>query len=956
MLRRLGLAGLLLAVLWTSSWAAPAPSAQTGKSSTRAAAVKPSAPVLQFEKYKLKNGLEVILSEDHRLPLVAVDLWYHVGPAYEKPGRTGFAHLYEHMMFQGSSHVGEKAHVRYLEGAGATDINGTTDFDRTNYFETLPSNQLELALWLESDRMGFLLPTLDQAKLANQRDVVRNERRQGSENTPYQLVEEGLYHQLFPKNHPYYGVVIGSHADIEAARLGDVREFFKLYYGPKNASLAIVGDFDPAKTKALIEKYFGSLPSGENPPKIEVKTPAITEERRATVTDRVELPRIYMGWITTPIFKPGDAEDTLLARILGGGKSSRLYKKLVYEKQIAQDVDVQQQSLMLGSVFEIQATAQPGVKLEELEAAIDEELAKMREQGPTPAELQAAKNIVESQIIRNLERLGGFGGRADRLDTYNHFLGDPGYLPKDLARYRDATVDGVRKVAATELTKNSRAVVYGVPGEKVIEDVARTNEEEEKKEATKIEIAKADPKEDWRIAPKPAAASKLTLPTPKEFKLENGLSVLLVEQHDLPVFAANLVVLSGSEANPADKPGLASFTADMLDEGTGRRSTLQFADEVEAIGAMLKTNSTADDSTIAVRALKKNADAAFDLMADAALHPAFDPKELERVRKQRITAILQERDDPNQVSRIVFYRAVYGDKHPYGFMELGTEGAAKQITRDDLVKFWSAGYVPQDSALVIAGDLTQAEARALAEKYFGAWKGQAHRTEVPAPQAPELRRIVIVDKPGAPQTRLRIGEVGVARSTPDYAALEVMNAMLGGLFSSRINMNLREKHGYTYGAGSAFLYRRGPGPFFAGLGGVRTDVTAPSVKEIFNELERMRTTDLTRQELVMSKDSISRSLVGLFESTPSAAASVGDLFVYNLPLNYYTDLPSTIDRVTTQDVRRVAEKYLKLDSMVIVAVGDRAKIEPELNHLKLGQVELRDLDGNPVKGDAAQAH
>jgi len=329
------------------------------------AAVKPApleVPQLRFEKYKLDNGLEVILSEDHRLPMVAVNLWYHVGAANEVPGRTGFAHLFEHMMFEGSKHVPTNAHNSLLEAAGASDINGSTDFDRTNYYETLPSNQLELALWLESDRMGYLPDQLSQANLSRQQDVVRNERRERLENSPYGVVEEGLFHQIFPKEHPYYGRIIGSHSDIQAAKLEDVQNFFKLYYAPNNASLAIVGDFDPEKARGLVGKYFGPLKRGEDVPKIKAHTPAIATERRAVVQDNVQLPRVYMGWLTSPIFKPGDAEADLAATVLGGGKSSRLYKKLVYEKQIALDVAVNQQSLILGSLLEVQATARPGVK------------------------------------------------------------------------------------------------------------------------------------------------------------------------------------------------------------------------------------------------------------------------------------------------------------------------------------------------------------------------------------------------------------------------------------------------------------------------------------------------------------------------------------------------------------------------------------------------------------------
>ncbi|HYJ47635.1 MAG TPA: pitrilysin family protein [Pyrinomonadaceae bacterium] len=945
-LRKLVPLTLSLSLVMANGLAALAQSSPKANAARSVTAQAPpqTYPKLNFEKYKLKNGLDVILVEDHRLPLVAVNLWYHVGPANEKAGRTGFAHLFEHMMFQGSKHVGDDAHFKLLEGAGASDINGTTGFDRTNYFETLPSNQLELALWLESDRMGYLLDTLDNRKLANQRDVVRNERRQSRENVPYGLVNEGLYHQLFPKTHPYYGVVIGSHADIEAARLADVREFFKLYYTPNNASLAIVGDIDKTKARALVEKYFGPIPPGQPVPKIEAVTPAITSERRAVVTDQVELPRVYMAWITDPIYKPGNAEADLLARILGGGKYSRLYKRLVYDRQIAQDVNAFNQSTLLGSVFIIQATAKPGVKPEELEKAIDEELEAVRREGPTEGEVERARNLIQTQIVRGLETLGGFGGVADRLNQYNHYLGDPDYLAKDLDRYEKATPAAIQKIAREKLSNSARAVVYGVPGKKVIDDVPKTAEEE--KDATPA--AGDSSQDDWRKQqPGAAALSKLSLPVPKKFTLPNGLSVLLVEQHNLPMVSAALVVLSGSEANPVDKPGLASFTADILDEGTGKRSALQIADDAGQIGATFFTGSSSDASTVNVSSLKKNADAAFELMADVALNPTFPQKEIDRVRNTRLTLIQQQRDNPNAIAARVFNNVVYGEKHPYGFTELGTAESTKSITRDDMMSFWKKGFVPGNSALVVAGDITEKEVRALAEKHFGNWTGKPIQFAMTSFESSAKRQVVIVDKPGAPQTALRIGHVGVPRSSPDYVPLEVMNLGLGGLFSSRINMNLREKNGYTYGAFSTFEYRRGQGPFYAGSG-VRTNVTAPAVKEVFNELDRMRTTRMTDDELQTAKDALARSLAGPFETTGRTVGAISDLFVYNLPLDFYNTLPSRIGAVTAADVQRVAEKYLKPDSTVVIAVGDRSKIEPELQKLNLGPVETRDLDGKPT--------
>ncbi len=938
---------LSLSVILGQGTAALAQSTKRSAETPRSHAPQ-AQPTLNFEKYKLKNGLDVILVEDHRLPLVAVNLWYHVGPANEKQGRTGFAHLFEHMMFQGSKHVGDDAHFKLLEGAGASDINGTTGLDRTNYFQTLPSNQLELALWLESDRMGYLLDTLDERNLANQRDVVRNERRQSRENQPYGLVNEGMYHQLFPKNHPYYAVVIGSHADIEAARLNDVREFFKLYYAPNNASLAIVGDIDKTKTKALIEKYFGPIPAGEAVPKIDAVTPPITAERRAVVTDQVELPRVYMSWHTDPIYKPGNAEADMLARIIGGGKYSRLYKRLVYEKQIAQDVTAFNQSAALGSIFVISATAKPNVKPEDLEKMIDEELEAVRKEGVRADELERARNLIQTQIVRGLETLGGFGGVADRLNQYNHYLGDPNYLAQDLSRYDKVTPATAMKLAQEKLTNDKRVVVYGVPGKKVIDDPPKTAEAEKAATTPAAPTASNSQEPDWR-AQQPAAgsASKLSLPVPKKFKLANGLTVLLVEQHNLPMISAGLAVLSGSEVNPVDKPGLASFTADMLDEGTNKRSTIQLAEDAAQIGASLSTGSFSDASNVTVSALKKNADAAFELMADVALQPSFPQKEIDRVRNTRLTLIQQQRDNPNALAGRVFNNAVYGDKHPYGFHELGTTESTKAMTRDDMLNFWKAGYVPGNAALVVAGDITEKELRALAEKYFGGWTGSAPSTKRPEVGAAAARRIVVVDKPGAPQTALRIGHVGVSRSNTDYVPVEVMNLGLGGLFSSRINMNLREKNGYTYGAFTTFEYRRGLGPFYTGSG-VRTNVTAPAVKEVFSEIERMRSTRMTDDELKTAKDSFARSLAGLFETTGRTVGTIANLYIYDLPQDFYSTLPAQIDAVTAADVQRVAGKYLKPDATVVVAVGDRSKIEADLQKLNMGSVEARDLDGKPV--------
>jgi zinc protease len=930
--------------------APPTAPAKTAAQIPGKTAVKPvplEVPQLKFEKYKLDNGLEVILSEDHRLPMVAVNLWYHVGPANELPGRTGFAHLFEHMMFEGSRHVPGSSHFHLLEAAGASDINGTTDFDRTNYFETLPSNQLELALWLESDRMGYLPDKLDQANLSNQQDVVRNERRQSVENAPYGVVDEGLFHQLFPKEHPYYADVIGSHADIQSAKLEDVRNFFKLYYAPNNASLAIVGDFDPAKAKELVEKYFGPLKRGEEVPRIKAQTPPITSERRLVVQDNVQLPKVFMAWLTSPIYKPGDAEADLAASVLGGGKSSRLYKKLVYEKQIALDVSVNQQSLILGSVFEIQATARPGVKPEDLEKAINAELEAFRTSGPTAAELTRARNVIESRIIEGLETLGGFGGVADRLNSYNHYLGTPEFLAADIGRYENATTESITVFAQRQLNNKQRVVIYGVPGKQDLGAEVPTPKSEQKDTAKNGgEAVNADV--EWRKeAPKAGPAGALHLPVPEQFKLSNGLTVLFSERPGLPLVAASLVLKAGSGANPAEHPGLASFTARMLQQGTAKRTALQIADRAAELGATLGSRSSTDSSMVGTHSLTRSFPEALELLADVALHPTFPKEEIVRVRSERLAALVQEKDEPFAVALRVLTTALYGPRHPYGYPDSGSAESLKATTREDILNFWQRNYFPDDAALIVTGNIKLAALKPLLEKEFGAWKpGKSSAPVMSAPEGTDAR-LIIVDRPGAPQTTLACYSIGVARSSPDYAAIEVMNTDLGGLFSSRINMNLREAHGYTYGAGSFFGYHRAPGPFVA-YAPVRTDATAPATTEIFNELRRMRETQMTPAEMSLSKDSITRSLPGRFERGTDATGSFAELFVYDFPLDYYSNLPERINAVTAEQAQAVAQKYIVPEKMTVLAVGDRAKIEGDLKKLNLGKLAIRDTDGKIV--------
>ena len=903
-------------------------------------------PVVAYDKYILPNGLQVILVEDRRLPIAAVNLWYHVGPANEAPGLTGFAHLFEHMMFAATRHIPRGLADRLLEGAGATDSNGSTDLDRTNYYDTVPSNQLELALWVHADRMGYLLDVLDQKALTNQQDVVRNERRESVESEPYGIVEEALSHALFPKGHPYYASVIGSHADIQNARLEDVRQFFARYYGPNNASLVIAGDIDKAKTRALVERYFGSFRRSPPVARPSVATPPITSERRVVVPDRVELPRVFMGWLTPPAYQAGDIELAVAAHILGGGKSSRLYKSLVYERQIAQDVDAAQNSYGLTSTFVIDVTARAGHTARELEEAVDAELAQLRDAGPSEREVERARNSIETALLSSIEKLGG-DGLADQLNHYNQYTGDPGYLPKDLERLRRVDAAAVRRAVQTWLKQSARAVVTGIPGTPVIDD-PRPPRKKPGPAAKPRAQQHINADEPWRATPpKAGPAPAFTLPQGESFKLANGLTVIHHHNPALPLVSAQLVLRSGSAANPARLPGLAGFTAQMLEEGTATRSAPQIADELAQLGAFMDSATSADASSVSLLALRSTFAQALEIMADVVQRPAFPNAEVERQRADRLGELIQQREEPDMVAAVAAAGALYGARHPKGYGQLGTEQAIRATTRDDIHAFWRRHYVPSNAALVVSGHLALGELRALAEARFGAWQGEAAPPAAAGAPATTRARLVLVDQPGAGQTALRVTSIAAARDTPDYAALQVMNGALGGMFSSRLNNNLRETKGYTYGVYSAFRLDRSPGPFII-AGNVERAFTGASVREIFGEVRAMRDQPLPPEELAAARDAQLLSLPGQFETSSEVGASLAELFVYGLPPDWYAGLPRRFAQVDAAQVQQAARTWLAPGKLVVVAVGERRKILPQLQALELGAPEMRDEDGQLV--------
>lgn len=934
----------LLALVGALAAAAPA-GAAAEPATPGAVSTAAGQLAIRHEKLTLANGFELILVEDHRLPLVAFNLWVHAGPRNEAAGQTGFAHLFEHLMFAGSRHVPRGAFDKFIDAAGGTDSNGSTNFDRTNYFFTLPSNQLERGLWLKADMLGWMIDEVDSVALANQQDVVRNERRQSFENRPYGIVEEAMYQALYPEGHPYRAAVIGSHADIQRIQLADVKAFARTYYRPNNATLVLAGDFDPAQAKALVQKYFGTLQPGPKPPDVRVAMPEITKERRLVVADRIELSRLNLAWHTPTMFAAGDAELDMAAHVLGGGKASRLYNLLVRDRQLAQSVQVGQESQSLSSLFGIEVVARPGASLDEIEQLVDAELARLAAEPPTEAELAQARASVQTLLLQGMEKVATL---ADLVNHYNQMAGDPGFVGADLARYAAATPAGVSAAVARWLPKERRVVVQAQPGEQVLPPEVPTPRAPAK--AARSERESLNAPEPWRNKPPAAAvAQPLVLPGALSFTLPNGLTVIHSPKPGLPLVSASLAVRAGQAANPEGLPGLSSFTAAMLPEGTTTRSGQQIAERLAALGATLTAEAGGEEARLAFSGLKASAREGLALLADVALNPAFAAPDIERQKAQRLAALVQAREDAALLANAVGNRLAYGDGHPLATHPLGTEASLQATDAAALRRFWQGHYRPDRAALVVAGDLSEVELRALVEPLFAAWApvGEAPAPRPLPPARPVAVRTVVVDKPGAPQTALAIVAPGPFATTPDRAPLDVMNAALGGLFTSRINTQLREVKGYTYGITSGYTLGRERGQF--GIrGSVRTDVTGPALADIDKEIAAMRAKPMGAAELSRVRNARLLSLPGAFDTNQAVVGAYAANWAVGLPLGAVADEPRQLAAVTAASVLKAARDHLDPAALIVVAVGDRAKILPQLKATGR-KPQLRDAEGRPQR-------
>ena len=876
---------------------------------------------IAFEKTTLSNGLDVILHEDHSIPLVAVNVWYHVGSKDEELGRTGFAHLFEHVMFEGSKHH-NSSHFEPLQKVGA-NLNGSTTSDRTNYWEDVPSNHLELALWLEADRMGFLIDALDQQRFDIQRDVVKNERRQSYENRPYGMAHWQIQEALFPLPHPYHWMTIGSQEDLDAASLDDVKDFFRRFYSPSNGSLAIAGDIDSQATLDMVDKYFGSLQPGPSVPRFGRFDSGLKGRVELEMRDRVSLPRMYIAWPTPPHLTSDDPALELLRGVLSDGLSSRLYKTLVYEKQIAQNAGASFHASEVAGQFVVDVTAAEGHDLDEIQAATEEVLSSISSNPPTEEEIDRAKNRLEAQHYRQLTHIGGFGGRADDLNHFNVFAGDPGMINTSIDDYLKITREDILRVNRSVL--DERQVRLRVLPEKALT-------------ASTTQL-------DRTMMPSPAKEPAFVAPLPDEIQNPNGLNILVLEKHEMPVVSFGLVIPSGTITDPPNKPGLAAFTAQMISEGTREKSSQEIAEAFEFIGARLSAEARREMTLISTETLTKHWKKALKLMAEVVRFPSFPQIELDRVRREHLTDLRRAKDDSGFIAEQVMPGLIFGKDSKYGHSSVGTEDSVSSFTKADIESYFNNYYRPQNATLVVAGDVSLNEAQLEISSVFGDWTNATlvnSGYEDLSNDSEALTTIYLVDKPGAAQSVIRAGHTTISRANQDYFKLVLLNFIFGGQFSARLNQNLRQDKGYSYGFHSSISWFKEASAFVAG-GSVQTAVTKESVQEIlkeFSDIHGMR--PVSSEELTSAQSGMLQGLPAGFERPGQILGSMVQMVLHDLPRDYFRTVGDKLSDVKLKEINLSSQEQVHPEKLTILVVGDRSIIENGLHELGLPIVVLND--------------
>jgi predicted Zn-dependent peptidase len=910
---------------------------------------------IPFKQFTLPNGLRVLVHTDRKAPIVAVNIWYHVGSKNEPRGRSGFAHLFEHLMFQRSeNHKGE--FFEPFELVGATDQNGTTNTDRTNYFENVPTTALDVALWMESDRMGHLLGALDQALLDEQRGVVQNEKRQG-ENQPYGRAFTMISKAVFPEGHPYHHTTIGSMNDLDAATLGDVKNWFRSWYGPNNAVLVLAGDIDLPTAKEKVTRYFGDIAPSANLPRLAPRIAARTVATRASATDNVPQTRIYKVWNVPAFGTVAYDRLRLLGQVLGGSQSSRLDKRLRFTDKLVDSVSTFVFGQEIASLFIVQADVKTGVDPAKVEAAIDDEVAKLLSAGPTSEEVAQARAVSLARFVRGIERIGGFGGKADVLAQCQVFLGNPGCFRAALANIENATAAQLKQVAGSWLRRGAFTLQID-PGE-------RTPAVEDPTVPNLPPTAVAPPAKN--LKPLPSSVDRtLGVPTVDSFPalrfpklarttLSNGLKVLLAERRGLPLVEMRMEFRgAGFASDRGRKSGTAGFTLAMLDEGAGSYDALAFGARKESLGAEIGATGTLDLSQVRLSAMKARLDDSLALFADVIMRPRLDGKDIERVRGQWLAAIKQEKARPNSLARRLAGPVLYGPGHPYGIPSsgTGTEEGITALGRDDLARWLGEWIRPDNATLIVVGDADLAELTPKLEKAFAGWKAPAAplpKATVPVVAPPARPRVLLVDQPGAIQANIFVGQVVPPSTDPGAIDLEVANGILGGEFSSRLNMNLREDKHWAYGSYSGVGDALGQRLWVA-TAAVQIDKTAESAKELQREIVSYVTAKMPAkpEELTKIQATEVRTLPGSYETGAAVLETLSETVLFGHPDDYPEKRAARVSALTVDLVKKAAAT-IKPAALTWIIVGDLKKIEAPIRALRLGAVQVVDANGRVVR-------
>lgn len=946
------------------AWAVPGPvHATTNSDASESEAPLPDVP---YSRFTLPNGLTVVVSEDHKAPVVGVAMWYHVGSAREPDGKSGYAHLFEHLMFERSGHH-DGNYFEPFEKAGATDMNGTTASDRTNYFETVPRSALDMALWMESDRMGWLLDGLAKDEVNQQRGVVQNEKRQG-ENQPYGRVRENILANAYPANHPYHHTTIGSMSDLNAASVDDFKHWFQRYYGPNNATLVMVGDITPDEARAKATTYFGNIEPG---PAVADMKPWVfprDEDSSGTMHEDVPQARLYREWNTPQDNSKADGLLTLAADILGGGKTSRLYQRLVYEDDLADDVSVYQASGELGSQFQLRVDITQGVDKDDVKSAIADVWQTFLDEGPTADELARVKTDQRARVVRRLQRVGGFSGKATMLAAGQVYNNDPASWREELKGMLAATPDQVRDaarqwlgdgaytLAVLPLEKGETATTAKVDNFEGLGPVDDTPEQPEA-EKQDFHTVKTDVDRSKGV-PEVTDYPDLKFPRIQHATLDNGIKVTLAERHNLPLIDMSMQFDSGYAADRDADLGRANFTMDMLDEGTDDLSSLDIARTEQALGANINTGCGLDTCTVSLNALTDKLGSSLDLYADIVQNPVFDAGDLNRVRGQRLSGIAHEKSRPMTLALRVLPPLLYGEDHPYGmpFTGSGTTDSVKDVTADDMRTFMTDYIRPDNVSIQVAGDIGMGELVDKLNAAFADWKAPDSAvpdTDVPDVESKDHARVYLMDRPGSLQSIVLAGDIAPSTKVDNNLAIETMNSAFGGTFTSRLNMNLREDKHWAYGAHSLLPDAMGQRPFLI-YAPVQTDKTAPSVKEALSEARAINGDEpLTHDEITKVKKQRIHGLPGRYETIGSVLGELQDIARYDRPDDYVQTLKSRLQGLSDDQVQSAADEVIDPGHFTWMIVGDLDKVGDAVRDLDLGPVQELDENGDPVDEGAS---